>query len=153
MRSRNDSVKENAVNSSETYETSSNKEPEAGQRNVVDQEKVSRDTKYDGVHEDDESDSDDDGPRFDTGYEYDEVDAKSFFPSPDRESFSPPESPKKDTSSPMGRVGFVDNSVKYDLSDVQVLKLKTETKKSTFSAIKKSTNRVDQGYVEPSYTW
>ncbi|KAJ0941791.1 putative vacuolar protein sorting-associated protein Ist1 [Helianthus annuus] len=128
----------------------------AGQRKVVDQENESRDVKYD-VHEDDESDSDA-GPRFDTGFEYDEVDAKAFFPSPDRESFSPLESPKstfsdtkkstfvdqKNTSSTMGRVGSaksVDHSVKYDLSDGPGSETETETTKST--------SRVDPGFVEP----
>ncbi|KAJ0799700.1 putative vacuolar protein sorting-associated protein Ist1 [Helianthus annuus] len=128
----------------------------AGQRKVVDQENEPSDVKYD-VHEDDESDSDA-GPRFDTGFEYDEVDAKAFFPSPDRESFSPLESPKstfsdtkkstfvdqKNTSSTMGRVGSaksVDHSVKYDLSDGPGSETETETTKST--------SRVDPGFVEP----
>ncbi|KAL7592498.1 hypothetical protein Lser_V15G32882 [Lactuca serriola] len=52
-----------------------------GQRTVVDQGNLSRD---------DETDSDDDeNPKFDTGFEYNEGDAKSFFPSPDREESSP----------------------------------------------------------------
>ncbi|KAJ0495702.1 hypothetical protein HanIR_Chr12g0611861 [Helianthus annuus] len=127
----------------------------AGQRTVVDQENEPSDVKYD-VHEDDESDSDA-GPRFDTGFEYDEVDAKAFFPSPDRESFSPLASPKstfsdtkkstfvdqKNTSSTMGRVGSaqsVDHSVKYDLSDGPGSETETETTKST--------SRVDPGFVE-----
>ncbi|KAI7727186.1 hypothetical protein M8C21_026999 [Ambrosia artemisiifolia] len=121
-----------------------------GQRKVVDQENVLSDAKYDDVHSDDESDSDA-GPRFDTGFEYDEGEAKAFFPSPDRESFSPLESPKKDMSSTMGRVGSaksVDHSVKYDLSVGSGSDTEIKTTKSTFSDTKKSTSRVDPGYVE-----
>ncbi|KAI3709623.1 hypothetical protein L2E82_39389 [Cichorium intybus] len=53
-----------------------------GQRTFVDQGNRSRD---------EESDSDDDeNPKFDTGFDYDELDAKSFFPSPGREEFTRP---------------------------------------------------------------
>ncbi|XP_076922494.1 uncharacterized protein LOC143584294 [Bidens hawaiensis] len=157
LRSINGSVNENPVNHFETHETSSKKESrarftnadnegsskyanidyynqrdnsafyqqKAGQRNAVDQENILRDTK------DHETDSDD-GPRFDTGLEYDETEAKSFFPSPDRDL-----SPKKN----MGRAGSlksVDHSVKFDFSDGP--DSETETRKSSFSESKKSTS-------------
>ncbi|XP_076933423.1 uncharacterized protein LOC143599322 [Bidens hawaiensis] len=107
----------------------------AGQRNAVDQENILRDTKYDGVDTDDETDSDD-CPRFDTGLEYDEMEAKSFFPSPDRDL-----SPKKNTSNTTGRAGSfksVDHSVKFDFSDGP--DSETETRNSSFSESKKSTS-------------
>ncbi|KAK1437585.1 hypothetical protein QVD17_03379 [Tagetes erecta] len=112
-------------------------------------QKTSQTTKYDSAHSDDESDSDD-GPRFDTGFEYDEGEAKSFFPSPDRESFRLSEkmdtsisSPKKNTSNTMGQIDSpktVDHSVKFDLSDGPDSETDTEVTKSRFGMTKNSTS-------------
>ncbi|KAK9072009.1 hypothetical protein SSX86_008441 [Deinandra increscens subsp. villosa] len=130
----------------------------AGQRCVIDQEKLLRETtKYDGSYRDDETDSDD-GPKYDMGFDYDEGEAKTFFPSPDRESFYQPEktyisipSPKRGTSNTIGRVGSgksVDHSVKFGISDGPDSETETEMIKSRFSGSKKSTSRVDPAYVE-----
>ncbi|KAL8265530.1 hypothetical protein R6Q59_023660 [Mikania micrantha] len=184
LRSRNDSVNGNLVSDFEIHESSSNKEfrsrftnrdnegsfkstnvgyykddvfkkqPSITPSQVIDQEKRLGETaKCDGASSDDESDSDD-GPRYDMEFEYDEGEAKSFFPSPDREPFCPPEethiaSPKKNRGYTTDRVDsgkIVDHSVKFDHLDG----LETETKMSKLSSSgsKKSTSRVDPGYVE-----
>nr|XP_043627237.1 uncharacterized protein LOC122598815 [Erigeron canadensis] len=129
-----------------------------GKRTVLDQGNLSgikKGSPYGDANRDDETDSDDDDPgrlRFDMGFEYDEGEAKLFFPSPDRETIHPLENSQ--ISSPKRN-----SSKSVDLSNGPDSESESETEKSRFSGRKKFTSPRKHGllsthpepvYVEPS---
>lgn len=98
-RSSTSSSRSHSINSNDEYNVPKSDRPKFGNDSVedpsvgVDHRSIYRETTktsmYDDVADDiafDEAESDDDGPRFDMGPQFDEVDVKSFFPSPGRES-------------------------------------------------------------------
>lgn len=86
-----------------------------GEKTVVDQGNLFRQSTKTSSYGD-ETDSDDDGPRFDTGFEYNEGEVKSKFSSSENTHFS---SPRRNTTDQPDSPKSVDPSVNFDLSDGQ----------------------------------
>ncbi|XP_071737263.1 uncharacterized protein [Rutidosis leptorrhynchoides] len=134
--------------------TPSRSHSSTGQRTAIDQQKLFTETtnisSYGNAHRDDETDSDSDAdnhPRFDTGFDYDEEDAKLFFPSPGREDIRPLETINISTP----KKNFAKSA---DLFDDRDSENESEVEKSGFSGTEKfiSPRKHDQdpAYVEPS---
>ncbi|KAL4568171.1 hypothetical protein LXL04_023777 [Taraxacum kok-saghyz] len=93
FKDRNPKIQNPQIDPSEEHDMYTYEKRKVGKRSVVDHENISRETintsSYGDADRDDksetDSDDDDENRKFDTGFEYDEGEAKSFFPSPGRE--------------------------------------------------------------------